>query len=98
MRTQLALLLGIARGPEMLVLDKLSEGLDPTATETLLQLLKDLAAEGVTIFFSSHHLADVEQITNHIFIIDHGELLIGSNVDCLKKQYRRIQAVFKASV
>jgi len=98
MRTQLALLLGIARGPEMLVLDEPSEGLDPVATEMLLQMLKDLAAEGVTIFFSSHQLADVEQIANHVFIIDRGELLIGSSVDRLKKQYQRIQAVFETPV
>jgi len=97
-RTQLALLLGIARGPEMLVLDEPSEGLDPVATEIFLQLLKNLAAEGVTIFFSSHQLADVEQIANHVFIIDRGELLIGSSVDCLKKQYRRIRAMFDTSV
>ena len=97
-RTQLALLLGIARGPEMLVLDEPSEGLDPVATEIFLQLLKNLAAEGVTILFSSHQLADVEQIANHVFIIDRAELLIGSSVDCLKKQYRRIRAMFDTSV
>jgi ABC-2 type transport system ATP-binding protein len=48
----------------MLVLDEPSEGLDPVAIEILLQLPKDLAAEGVTIFFPSHQLADVEVIAN----------------------------------
>lgn len=95
MRTQLALLLGIARGPEMLVLDEPSEGLDPVAIETLLQLLRNMAAEGVTIFFSSHQLADVEQIADHIFIIDRGELLVSSSVNRLKNECRRIRAVFE---
>jgi len=98
MRTQLALLLGIARGPEMLVLDEPSEGLDPVAIEILLQLLKDLAAEGVTIFFSSHQIADVEQIADHVFIIDRGELLVGSSLNRLKNEYRRLQLVFEAPV
>lgn len=98
MRTQLALLLGIARRPEMLVLDEPSEGLDPVAIETLLQLLRNMAADGVTIFFSSHQLADVEQIADHIFIIDRGELLVSSNVNRLKTEWRRIQAVFENSV
>lgn len=98
MRTQLALLLGIARGPEMLVLDEPSEGLDPVAIETLLQLLRYMAADGVTIFFSSHQLADVEQIADHIFIIDRGELLLSSSVNRLKNECRRIQAVFENPV
>src|SRR5215472_987312 len=98
MRTQLALLLGIARGPEMLVLDEPSEGLDPVAIEILLQLLKNLAAEGVSIFFSSHQLADVEQIADHVFIIDRGELLVGSSVDRLRNECRRIEAVFESPV
>jgi ABC-2 type transport system ATP-binding protein len=97
-RTQLALLLAIARGPEMLVLDEPSEGLDPVAIEILLQLLNDLAAEGVTIFFSTHQLAAVEVIANHVFIIDRGELVVGSSVDRLRNQCRRIQAVFENPV
>ena len=98
MRTQLALLLGIARGPEMLVLDEPSEGLDPVAIETLLQFLRNMASDGVTIFLSSHQLADVEQIADHILIIDRGELLVSSNVNRLKTEWRRIQAVFETSV
>lgn len=92
MRTQLALLLGIARGPQMLVLDEPTEGLDPLATETLLQMLKHLAAEGLTIFFSSHQIADVEEIADHIFIIDRGELLVSSTLHRLKSEFRLIKA------
>lgn len=93
MRTQLALLLGIARGPQMLVLDEPTEGLDPVAIETFLQLLRGLVAEGMTIFFSSHQIAEVEQIADHILIIDRGELLLDSTVDRLKKEYRLLTAV-----
>ena len=98
MRTQLALLLGIARGPEMLVLDEPSEGLDPVAIEMLLQALRDLGADGMTIFFSSHQLADVEEIADHVFIIDRGELVVGSSVDRLKNECRRIEAVFENAI
>ena len=98
MRTQLALLLGIARGPEMLVLDEPSEGLDPVAIEILLQALKDLGADGMTIFFSSHQLADVEEIADRVFIIDRGELVVGSSVDRLKNECRRIEAVFENAI
>lgn len=98
MRTQLALLLGICRGAEMLVLDEPTEGLDPVATEALLQLLKGLAAEGTTILFSSHQIAEVDQIASHVFMIHRGELLLSSSIDRLKSDYRRLVAVFDRPV
>lgn len=98
MRTQVALLLGISRGAEMLVLDEPTEGLDPVAIEALLQLLKGLAADGTTIFFSSHQIAEVEQIANHVFMIHRGELLLSSSVDRLKNEYCRLVAVFDGPV
>ena len=98
MRTQLALLLGISRGAEMLVLDEPTEGLDPVAIETVLELLKSLAAEGMTILFSSHQVAEVEQIANYVFMIDRGELVVSSSVDRLKNGYRRLVAVFDTPV
>src|SRR5450759_1673639 len=72
MRTKLALLLGLARGAELLILDEPSEGLDPVAIEDLLQALVAAAAEGTTVFFSSHQLAEVERIADHICLIDKG--------------------------
>jgi len=92
MRTQLALLLGIARGPQMLVLDEPTEGLDPLAIDTFLQVLKRLAAEGTTIFFSSHQIAEVEEIADHIFLIDRGELLLSTTLSHLKSEFRLIKA------
>jgi ABC-2 type transport system ATP-binding protein len=92
MRTQLALLLGIARGPQMLVLDEPTEGLDPVAIEAFLQMLKRLASEGTTILFSSHQIAEVEEIADHIFIIDRGELLLSTTLSHLKNEFRLIKA------
>lgn len=61
MRTQLMLLLAMARGAELLVMDEPTSGLDPAVTEEILQALADLAAsDGTTVFFSSHQLAEVE--------------------------------------
>jgi ABC-2 type transport system ATP-binding protein len=98
MRTQLALLLGIARGSQMLVLDEPTEGLDPVAIEAFLQFLRDLAAEGITVFFSSHHIAEVEQIADHILVIDRGELLVNSPIESLKNQNRVLEAVLQTPV
>jgi ABC-2 type transport system ATP-binding protein len=94
MRTKLALLLAFARRPELLILDEPSEGLDPVGIEELLQTLVALAAEGVTIFFSSHQISEVERVADHICILEKGCLLLDAPLDQLRSFYRRIDLVF----
>jgi ABC-2 type transport system ATP-binding protein len=94
MRTKLALLLGFARGCELLILDEPTEGLDPVVIEDVLQIIVSLVAEGTTVFFSSHQIAEVEQIADHVLMIDHGKLVLDAPMDQVKEQYRHIQAVF----
>ncbi|HEY4086682.1 MAG TPA: ABC transporter ATP-binding protein [Bryobacteraceae bacterium] len=98
MRTKLALLLGFARSCELLVLDEPTEGLDPVAIEDVLQILVSMAAEGTTIFFSSHQIVEVEQIADHVLMIDRGQLVLDAPMDQVKEQYRQIQAVFPEPV
>ena len=95
MRTQLMLLLAMARGAELLIMDEPTSGLDPAMTEEILQALADLAAsDRTTVFFSSHQLAEVEQICDSVCIIDEGQVVIDGLLDDLKSQYRRILLVF----
>jgi len=98
MRTKLALLLGFARGCELLILDEPTEGLDPVAIEDVLQIVVSLAAQGTTIFFSSHQIAEVEQVADHVLMIDRGKLVLDAPMDRVKEQYRHIQAVFPEPV
>jgi ABC-2 type transport system ATP-binding protein len=73
MRTGLMLLLAISHSAELLILDEPTGALDPAVTEVVLRELVALqASEGTTIFFSSHRLAEVEQIADHVAIIDRG--------------------------
>lgn len=95
MRTSLMLLLAMSHGAELLILDEPTEGLDPVATEILLRELVALpACEGTTIFFSSHQLAEVEQISDHVAIIDRGRTVVTGLLDDLKTQYQRLRVVF----
>ena len=96
MRTKLALLLALARRPELLILDEPSEGLDPVGIEYLLQTLVALSAEGVTVFFSSHQIAEVERIADHVCILEKGCLLVDASLDELRQFYRRIDLVFSS--
>ena len=94
MRTKLALLLALARRSRLLILDEPSEGLDPVSIEELLQALVAAAAEGTTVFFSSHQIAEVERVADHVCIIDHGRLVADTSLDQIRQEYRRITMGF----
>jgi ABC-2 type transport system ATP-binding protein len=95
MRTKLALLLALCRGAELLILDEPTSGLDPAATEEVLQaLVAHVASEEMTVFFSSHQIAEVEQIADRVTIIDHGQAVITGALEDLRQKYRRVQLVF----
>ena len=95
MRTKLAVLLALCRGAELLILDEPTSGLDPAATEEVLQaLVSHVASEELTIFFSSHQIPEIEQIADHIAIIDRGRALVAGALDDLRASFRRVQLVF----
>jgi ABC-2 type transport system ATP-binding protein len=95
MRTKLALLLALARGAELLILDEPTAGLDPAASEEVLQaLVGHVADEEMTVFFSSHQIAEVDQIAGHVVIIDRGRTVLAGALEDLRESYRRIQLVF----
>ncbi|HEU0183868.1 MAG TPA: ABC transporter ATP-binding protein [Blastocatellia bacterium] len=94
MRAKLAMLLALPRRADLLALDEPTDGLDPSITEDVLQLLVGMAASGTTIFFSSHRLNEVEQIADHVSIIERGRIVVEGALDELKENYRRIHMVF----
>lgn len=94
MRTKLALLLALARRPALLILDEPSEGLDPVAIEELLETLSGLPADGTTVFFSSHQIAEVERIADRVCIMDHGRLALDLSLDEIRQDHRRITLSF----
>ena len=93
--TKLALLLALCRGVELLMLDEPTSGLDPATTEDVLQaLVTHVASEQMSVFFSSHQIAEVEQVADHVAIIDRGRTALSSGLDDLRANFRRIQMVF----
>ena len=95
MRTKLALLLALCRGAELLILDEPTSGLDPAMTEEVLQaLVTHVAGEEMTVFFSSHQIAEVDQIADRIAIIDRGRVVVAGALDDVRENFRRIQLVF----
>jgi ABC-2 type transport system ATP-binding protein len=96
MRTKLALLLALCRGAELLILDEPTSGLDPAMTEEVLRaLVSHVASEEMTVFFSSHQIAEVEQVADRVVIIDRGRTVVAGALDELREGFRRIQLVFE---
>ncbi|MEO7690726.1 MAG: ABC transporter ATP-binding protein [Sphingomonas sp.] len=98
MRTKLALLLALARQPELLILDEPSDALDPASIEELLQALVAAAGEGTTVFFSSHQIGEVERIADRVCIVDQGRVVGDLDLDQLRENYRKIVASFSGEV
>jgi len=97
-RTKLALLLALCRSADLLVLDEPTSGLDPAVTEEVLQaLVAHVAREEMTIFFSSHQIAEVDQIADRVAIVHQGRAVVAGTLDDLREQFRGIQLVFDAS-
>lgn len=75
MRQKLGLMLALAHRPRLLVLDEPTVTLDPLMQATVQQLLREMAAAGHTVFFSSHMLGEVEQLCDRVAMIRQGQLV-----------------------
>ena len=95
-RTKLALLLALCRSAELLILDEPTSGLDPAMTEQVLQaLVAHVTSEEMTVFFSSHQIGEVDQIADHVAIVDRGRVAVAGELDDLRQRYCRVQVVFE---
>lgn len=94
MRTKLALLLALARQPELIMLDEPSEGLDPVSIEELLQSLREARDAGTSVFFSSHQLSEVEQVAERVLMIDRGQLVMNALLSDLRRHYCHVTMEF----
>ena len=76
--------LAVINDPELLVLDEPFSGLDPLAVDTMMELLRELAAAGAAVLFSSHQLDLVEDLCEEVVIIDHGRVVMSGQVHELR--------------
>lgn len=75
MRQRLGLASALLEPRQLLVLDEPTNGMDPQGTREIRGLVRDLAAEGTTIFLSSHLLTEIEQMCTHVGVMHKGKLL-----------------------
>ncbi len=90
MRQRLGLAGALIRRPRLLILDEPGNGLDPRGISDLRELLLSLNAEGVTVFLSSHQLAEVDQLCTRVGIMDHGRLVLQEDLATLRSPTGRV--------
>ncbi|QBI19430.1 ABC transporter ATP-binding protein [Egibacter rhizosphaerae] len=79
------LIAAFVHGPELLVLDEPFSGLDPLGIDAMSRVVRDAAANGAAVLFSSHQLDLVEQLCDGVAIIDDGRLVAVGTVDELRR-------------
>jgi ABC-2 type transport system ATP-binding protein len=75
MKQRLGIAAGLLRPRELMVLDEPTNGLDPQGTREIRSLVKQIAADGTSVFVSSHLLAEVDQICSHVGVMSTGRLV-----------------------
>jgi ABC-type multidrug transport system ATPase subunit len=83
MRQRLGLAAALIRKPRLLILDEPGNGLDPRGIADLRELIIGLNETGVTVFLSSHLLAEVEQLCTRVGVLDSGRLVLQEDLAAL---------------
>jgi ABC-2 type transport system ATP-binding protein len=85
MRRRLDLAMTLIGDPRIIFLDEPTTGLDPRSRHTMWQIIRDLAAGGVTIFLTTQYLEEADQLANRIAVLDHGKVVAEGSADELKR-------------
>ncbi len=98
MKQKLGLIAALMHRPQLLILDEPTTALDPLVRETLYKMLRGIAAEGRTVLFSSHTLAEVEALCDEVAILRDGELIEQERMDVLRERaVRHVEVHFRAN-
>ena len=96
MQKQSAFWIALAARPEVLVLDEPVDGLDPVMRRQVWSLvMEDVAEEGMTVLVSSHNLRELEDVCDHVGIMNKGKVLLERSLSELQDNTVKLQIVFK---
>jgi ABC-2 type transport system ATP-binding protein len=85
MKRRLNLAIGLVHRPKVLLLDEPTVGIDPQARNAILEVIREIAKQGTTILFTTHHLEEAEKLCDRIAIMDHGQILQTGSVSELAR-------------
>ncbi len=93
MKQRLGVAAALLPTPSLVILDEPTNGLDPAGIREMRALMRELADQGITVFVSSHLLAEIEAICDHLVMIDQGRIVFGGSIgELLAAQHSEILA------
>ena len=99
MQKQVAFWLALSCMPDYLILDEPVDGLDPVMRRQVWSLVMgDVAQRGTTVLVSSHNLQELEDVCDHVGIMDHGKVLLERSLAQLQDNMVKLQVVFQDGV
>src|SRR5438477_1393924 len=88
-KARVGILIALAYRPDLLVLDEPSSGLDPIVRRDILgAIIRTIAHEGRTVLFSSHLLEEVEQVADHVTMINKGRIVLSAPLEEIREMHR----------
>jgi ABC-2 type transport system ATP-binding protein len=98
-RQKIGLIQAFMNKPEVLIMDEPSSGLDPLVQREFQAMMREVTANGSTVFLSSHTLSEVQRVADRVGIIRHGKLIALESVASLRsKGIRKVELFFDTSV
>jgi len=98
MKQRLAIAAGLLRPRDLIILDEPTNGLDPQGTREVRALVRQIAADGITVFVSSHLLAEVDQVCTHVGVMRTGQLVFQGSLPDLRRTHAPRVSVKTADV
>ncbi|MDQ2784663.1 MAG: ATP-binding cassette domain-containing protein, partial [Chloroflexota bacterium] len=86
MRRRLDLAMTLVGDPRIIFLDEPTTGLDPRGRHTMWQIIRDLVADGITIFLTTQYLDEADELADRIAVLDQGKIVAEGTADALKRR------------
>lgn len=91
MKLQYSIVLALSHHAELIVMDEPTSGLDPLMRIELMEIMKSLASNGISILFSSHITHDIEEVADDIAFIHDGKIVFQKDVQAIKNSYFTVE-------
>lgn len=93
MKRRLNIAIGLVHGPEIVVLDEPTVGVDPQSRNAIFETLERIKGEGVSLLYTTHYMNEVERLCDRVAIMDHGSIIAENGLEELRKLVPKLERV-----